>query len=127
MGGLERVEWDLLALELSHLIDVLSHVELHYVGGGENFVAHLALLSLAALVDGSVLVEVGFLSEALVAARLRAVKRPFASVDAEVVEEVMPFPEKHLAATEVALQQLHVALGARVLVFVDAELSGLGD
>lgn len=35
----------------------------------------------------------------------------------------MPFPEEHLAAAEVTLQELHVSLGSRVLVLEDSELA----
>jgi hypothetical protein len=77
--------------------------------------------------DGCVLIQIGFLSEALVASRLSTVKRPFSSVDSEMVEKVMPFPEKHLAAIVVALKKLDISLSTRIFVFVYAELSGLWD
>ena len=39
-----------------------------------------------------------------------------------MIEKVVPLPEKHLAPTVVALQELHVSLRARIFVFENAEL-----
>lgn len=41
---------------------------------------------------------------------------------AKVVEEVMPLPEKHLASTEVAFEELDMPLGARIFVLENPEL-----
>ena len=42
---------------------------------------------------------------------------------AQVVEKVVPLPEKHLAALVVALQQLYLPLCPGILVFVNSELA----
>lgn len=69
------------------------------------------------------LVQVSFLREALLATRFAALERPLARVHAQVVEEVVPLAEEHVAVGMLAQQYLHIALGARVLVLVDCELT----
>ena len=72
--------------------------------------------------DGQVLVEVRLLCKGLVAAWLIALKGSFSCVNSEVVEEVMPLPEKHVTPLVVAFQNFDVPLGAWVFVFEDSEL-----
>jgi hypothetical protein len=50
------------------------------------------------------LVQVGFLGKALVAAVLLALERALTGVDSQVVEEVVPFSEEHVAAAVVTFQ-----------------------
>ena len=83
--------------------------------------AHGTFLAFPTLVDGEVLVQVGFLCEALVAALIGAIERPLACVHTQVVEEVVPLTEVHLAASVLAEEYLYVALGAWVFELVDCE------
>jgi hypothetical protein len=43
-------------------------------------------------------------------------------VYSQVVEKVVPFPEKHLAVAKVALKDLNMSLSSWVFVFKDPEL-----
>lgn len=70
-----------------------------------------------------VLVQVGFLCEALVTAWLWADKRSLLGVDSEMVKEIMPFAEKHFAVSVVAFQQFYLTLRPWILVFEDSEES----
>ena len=67
--------------------------------------------------------QVGLLREALVAAVLCASEGALAGVYAEVVEEIMPFPEEHAARGVVALQNFDEAHRPRVFVLEDSELA----
>jgi hypothetical protein len=74
---------------------------------------------------GQMLVQVGFLGEALVTAVLLAPERALTGVDSQVVEEVMPFSEEHVAAAVVTFQKLHISLGPWIFVFINTKLSGV--
>ena len=100
---------------------------LENVRRGEYLAAHWTFLAFPTLVDGEVLVQVGFLCEALVAALIGALERPLACVHTQVVEEVVPLTEVHLAASVLAEEYLYVALGAWVFELVDREFSRRGD
>jgi len=72
-----------------------------------------------------VLVQVGLLCEALVAALLLALEGALTGMHSEVVEEIVPLSEEHVAATVVTFKKLHISLGPWIFVFVNTELSGV--
>ena len=74
------------------------------------------------------LVQIAFLSKAhLTLICKRACEWLFSRVDSEVIVEVMPFSESHMAIVEIALQNLEISGGARVLELVDAVVVSVGD
>ena len=75
-------------------------------------------------VDLHVFIEVGFLRKCLTTTREAANERTFTSVDAQVVEEVVPLAEEHGATHVVALQDLHLAARPRVFELEDPEVAG---
>ena len=90
-------------------------------------VAYLACIFVASKMYGQVFGQVGFLSETLIAARSLADEGTLTRVHPQVVEEVVPLAEKHLAATLIALEYLYLAHGSWVLVAVDTEGSSRGN
>ena len=83
------------------------------------------LLDLA-IVDANMLVQVSLLGESLLAVRVSALERPLARVSAQMVKEVVPFAEDHVAIGEVAFHNANSALRFLVLVVENAEVSCLG-
>lgn len=76
------------------------------------------------------LVQVGFLSETLVAAWLFAFERSFLCMGPEMVEEVVPLPEEHFTVAlvvleAVTLQYCHISLCPWIFVLIDSKLPGL--
>ena len=67
------------------------------------------------------LVQICLLGEALVAALLWAHKWSLFGVDSQVVEEVVPLAEKHLAVGKVTLQNFHLSLCSGILVLQNTE------
>jgi hypothetical protein len=82
-------------------------------------------LALPPQVHSQVLVQVGFLGEALITTVLLALERALTGVDSKVVKEVVPFSEEHVAPTVVTFQKLHISLGPWVFVFENTKLSGM--
>ena len=76
-----------------------------------------------ALVNGQVLVEIGLLGEALIAAWLLADEGTLLGMHSEVVEEIMPLAEVHLAAFEVTLKNFDLSLGPWIFVLKNSELT----
>ena len=75
----------------------------HYLGRAKDFVAHRAFLPLSSLVDGQMLVKVGLLGETLITTGLFAFEWPLSSVNPEMIKEIMPLSEEHVAPTMVTL------------------------
>lgn len=69
--------------------------------------------------------QIRLLRETLVAAWLRAHKRPLACVNSQMVEEVVPLAEEELAVVMVALKDLDLAHRPWVLVLKDSELASV--
>lgn len=82
----------------------------------------LGLLQMHFLMFG----QICLLSKTLVASRLRAHERPLASVNSQVVEEVVPLSEEELAVVMVTLKDLDLAHRPWVLVLKDSELARVG-
>jgi hypothetical protein len=76
---------------------------LHDLRRPENFTAHWAFLTLPPLVNSQVLIQIGFLGETLVTSRLLALEGALSCMDSEMVEEIVPLSEEHVAATVVTL------------------------
>ena len=76
------------------------------------------------LVHVEMLVQVGLLGESLVAARLCAEEWALTGVDAEMVKEVVPLSEMHIAVRVVTFQYLDITLSSRIFVSVYTELFG---
>ena len=85
--------------------------------------AFLAGQLFAAIMNRQMLVQICLLGEALVAAWLRANEWSFLSVHSEMIEEVMPLAEKHLAVVKIALQYFHLSLGSWILILQNPEFS----
>ena len=94
----------LLILLILDLLLVSLQVTVEVELGEEASLAELACESLLALVDLQVLVQVGLLSERVATVAERTLVRPLLSVDAQVIEEVVPFAE-HLRAFRVCAAQ----------------------
>lgn len=69
-----------------------------------------------------VFVQIGLLSKALGAAWFVAFKWSFSCVHAQMIEEVVPLPEEHLATLVIALQDFDVALCPRVFILEYSKL-----
>jgi hypothetical protein len=67
----------------------------------------------------NVLFEVNFLGEASVTALFLASKGFFASMDAEVVNEVMPLAEVEIAVGVIAFENSYHSISLGILKFVD--------
>ena len=91
----------------------------------EDSAAKSARVLVAALVHGQMLCQIRLLREALVAGGPGAHEGPLTRMHAQVVEEVVPLAEEHVAVVEVALEDLDLAHGARVFVLEDAEAARL--
>ena len=73
----------------------------------------------------NVLVQVGFLSEFELTPILLsegALKRSLSSVDTQVVEEIVPLSEAHVAFFIITFENFKVSAGSWVLKFEDSEL-----
>lgn len=81
----------------------------------EHFGAMRALKPLYSAMDFNMFVQVGSLSEAEFAVREGALVGALVSVDAQVVEEIVPLAEMFPALLVVTLQDLYVPLGLRIL------------
>lgn len=77
------------------------------------------------LMNEDVLVQISLLGERLVAIVIWTLKGSFTSMHSQMVEEIMPFSEKHMAASSIAFKDLHLSLGLRILIFEDSEVSGV--
>jgi hypothetical protein len=93
---------------------------------GEGVALRNGLLQVT-VVDAHVLVEVRLLGESLTAVLVVTLEGSFPRVRAQVVKEVVPLAEDHVAALEVALHHADAALRLLVLEAEDAEALGLGD
>ena len=78
---------------------------------------------LAPQVNCQMLIQICLLSEALVTTFLWAHKWSLLGMHSQMVKEIMPFAEKHLAVNKVAFQNFHLSLCARVFVLYHSELS----
>lgn len=92
-----------------------------------TFLAPIARCLVSPLMYCQVLVQVGFLGETLVTSWFLANEWSFFGMDSEVVEEIVPLPEEHLASVKVAFKDFYLALSLRVFIFKHSELSGGGD
>lgn len=72
------------------------------------------------------LVEIGLLGKGLATVEVRALEGPLACVCAKVVEEIVPFAERHVAVIQITLHQAVPSVGPGVLVLDQAETPGLG-
>jgi hypothetical protein len=122
----------ILMLILSQLICMLTHVHLikmvknrntyfHYLGRTKDFVAHRAFLPLSPLVDSKMLVEISLLCKTLVATRFFAFEWSLTCVDSQMVEEIMPLSEKHVAPAVITFKKFHISLGPWIFVFIHTE------
>ena len=109
---------------MSNFIKYLYTTYLQQVLSLQAAVAQSAAEFESALVHRQMLGQVRLLREALVASGLLAHKGSLPSVHSEVVEEVVPFPEKHLAVTLIALKNLDLAHGAGIFIPEHAEGAG---
>ena len=67
--------------------------------------------------NSQVLIQIRFLCKALVTARLLTTERPFTCVDSQMIEEIMPLSEVHVAILVVAFKNLDISLGSWIFVF----------
>ena len=86
--------------------NIISYISIEV--GEEKFLAQLAFEALYPGMDFDVLVKVGLLCEAEVAAFRRTYVWPFLSVDSQVVKEVVPFLE--LLKAFIALKNFDLSL-----------------
>lgn len=86
----------------------------------EALLTDVASEALVALVDLYVFVQVRSLSEPMVTVREVASVRSLICVDAQVVKEIVPFPEPLVAVGLIAFEHLDEALRLRVFVGEDA-------
>jgi hypothetical protein len=67
--------------------------------------------------NSQVLIQIRLLCKALVTARFLTTERPFTCVDSQMVEEIMPLSEVHVAIQVVAFKNLDIPLGSWILIF----------
>ena len=84
-------------------------------------VAELTLEPVSSHMHSQVLRQVCLLRETLIAAWLLTDKWSLASVNPQVIEEIVPFTKEHTATVMVTLQNLHLAHSTRIFVFKDAK------
>lgn len=91
----------------------------------EHFAAHVTPEALYASMYFNMLVEVGSLGEAESTVLEGAHVRALIGMDAQVVEEIVPFTEPFVAAIVITFEHLDVPLASWVLVGEDSELLGI--
>jgi hypothetical protein len=79
--------------------------------------------SLALLMHCDVLVQVGFLGERLVTLGLGTQEGTLTGMHAEMVKEVVPLAEEHLASRVVTFEELDMPLGPWIFILEDSELA----
>jgi len=111
---------------MSRLIkDICSTTYLEVEISIEHFAAHVTPEALHSPMYLDMLVEVGSLGEAEAAVFEGAHIGALVGVDAQVVEEVVPFTEPLIAAIVITFEHLDVPLASWVLVGEDSELLGV--
>ncbi len=93
----------------------------------ETLGALIALESLFPNMDLNMFIEVGFLGKVLRAVVIWALVWSLLSVDSEVVEEIVPFPEVPVTIFVLALQYFNASLGLGIFKSVDFEVLGCGN
>jgi len=93
----------------------------------EHFAAHVTPKALNTSMYFDMLVEVRSLGEAESTVLERTHVGALIGVDAQVVEEIVPFTEPFIAAIVITFEHLNVPLASRVLVGEDSELLGIRD
>lgn len=98
------------------------------MSGQHTFEAYFAhMLLLLGMHEYHVLVEVCFLGKALATVNFFAYEGSLLCVHAQVIEEIMKFPEEFVTPFVVAHQDLDESLGHWVFVLVDGEVSRIGN
>ena len=101
------------------------------VEGPNNLLRRLQVLSLAnglfdlAIVDAHVLIQVRLLSECLMAVWVCALEGSLTRMRAQVVKEVMPLAENHVAVSKIALHHANPPFCLIVVVVEDTEIASL--
>lgn len=78
-------------------------------------------------VDFDMLVQIRFLSESLWAPRILTLKGALLGVHSQMIEKVVPLPEKHAASEVFAFEDFHETLGLRILVLIYFKFTGSWD
>ena len=89
----------------------------------EAFTTLVTRWFLSFLMNSYMLVKICFLSKRLSTKGFRTQKWAFSRVHPQMIEKIMPFPEKHFTVAKVTFKQFDVSLRPRVLVLKNSKLS----